>query len=142
MNELNAPGLVGLRGPSSYPSGEYPSGEVGVKCGCIVICQSYILYLSSDTDRKRSVEPQGSFDESPPVLLERRFLCFSDIASGFISSVRVGRDGPCFRCCRDRISQFLKADIGCCARNSQSPCCQSQSLFPQMLTKGIHTFCL
>jgi hypothetical protein len=120
IKELKAPGLVGLRGPSSKPS-----GESGGNCGFIVICQSYILYRSSGTVRNKSVVPHGSFDVSAPVLLDLRFRCFSAAASGFISSINVGRDGPCFRCWRDRISHDLNADIGCCARNSQSPCYQN-----------------
>lgn len=107
-------GLRGLRGLSS-------GGSLGVMNGFTVMCQSYILYLSSGTVRKRRIPPQGSFGVSPPVLLDRRFRDFSEGVSGFISSIRVGSEGLCFRCCTARISHDLKADTGCCATNSQSP---------------------
>jgi hypothetical protein len=106
-------GLRGLRGLSS--------GSLGVRYGFTVMCQSYILYLSSWTVRKRRMPPQGSFGVSPPVLLDRRLRDFSEGVSGFISSISVGREGLCFRCCTARISHDLNADTGCCANNSQSP---------------------
>jgi hypothetical protein len=104
---------MGVRGLSS--------GVSGVNFAFIMTCQSYILCLSSATVRNRRTFAHGSLDVSPAVRLDLRLRCFSDMESGFISSIRVGRELPCFRCCSVRISQVLKAEIGCCEINSQSP---------------------
>lgn len=112
VKELKS-GLVGLIGFSSRSS--------TVRKGLRVICQSNTLCRSSETVRNRRVFDQGSLEDSPPVLLDRRFLAFSNAISGFISSIRVGREGLCFLWATSLISQDLNVDIGCCARYSQSP---------------------
>lgn len=79
------------------------------------------------TVRNKSIFPHGSFDVSPAVLLDLRLRCLSEGESGFISSMSVGREGLCFRCCTARISHDLKADTGYCDRFSQSPWKKSDS---------------